>query len=177
MLTLNDHDSYKAEIVSKQTILKCSSYTCCTYIYTDEKHNNYFALLYSYTLFYTVVAHINYIGTYIHNHTTRVEYMCRYHAERERDQKTIPCDFYVISAGGWQFVYIGGNFSNPVSVTIPDGGSPERPSSVFPFFFSLSALINNSDPTLNVVKLIFFPITRILYIESHAWVTSIEITV
>lgn len=30
----------------------------------------------------------------------------------------IPCDFYLGLAGGWRFVYMDGNFSNPVSVTL-----------------------------------------------------------
>lgn len=114
-------------IVSKQTSPNCNRYNS---YYTTGKHHNY-TLFCTCTLFYTVATHINYIG--IHSTRHRI-----YVYRAERDQKTIPCDFYFILAGGWQFVYIGGNFSNPVSVTIPDGGSPERPSSACLFFLSRS---------------------------------------
>jgi len=80
-----------------------------------------------------------------------------YRVERNR-KISIPCDFYFILAGGWQFVYIGSNFSNPVSVTLRRW-LPRETIILRPLFFS-PHLINDSNPTLNVVKLIFSPITR-----------------
>lgn len=44
-------------------------------------------------------------------------------------------------------------------------GSPERKSDARPFFPFSSHLINDTDRTLNVVKLIFLPITRRLTVE------------
>lgn len=129
--------SRESALVSKQTslntILTCHGlYTTHLYIYENTTTTLPFCIC---TLFYTVATHINYIGIYTQWYNAHRMYV--YNTTQSETRKTIPCDFYFILAGGWQFVYIGGNFSNPVSVTTPDGGSPERPSSVSSLFSSL----------------------------------------
>jgi len=99
LLTLNDHNTYlegsEEDIVSKQTILTCHSYTHCT-IYTTENTKTTLPFC-IYTLCYTVATHINYIG--IHNNITQAEYMCTTQRETRKP-------FRVISTSFWQ---VGGN--------------------------------------------------------------------
>jgi len=97
------------------------------------------------------------IGTLLYVITyTDIRSTGEYRVERNR-KISIPCDFYFILAGGWQFVYIGSNFSNPVSATLRRW--LPRETIIFRLLFFSPHLINDSNPTLNVVKLIFSPIT------------------